>query len=190
MTVTTEQVYADFSLRLRAFILNRVSNQADAEDLLQDIFTKIHKNIRSLKDEDKLTAWVFRITRNAITDYYRGQKTVEQISGLLIETQEWPDETAKVPDPATWLAPMVQELPEKYRQALTLAKLGGMPQKEMARELGISLSAAKMRVQRGRQMLGQALARCCHFELDRRGHILDYHKKSVSDCDCTDTLDQ
>ncbi len=190
MTVTTEHVYADFSLPLRAFILNRVPNEADAEDLLQDIFTKIHKNIRSLRDKDKLTAWVFRITRNAITDYYRRRKTAEPISGLPIEPQEWPDESALVSDPATWLAPMVQELPAKYRQALTLAELGGMTQKDMARELGISLSAAKMRVQRGRRLLGQALARCCHFELDRRGHIIDYRAKSTNSCACTDTLDQ
>ncbi|MEE9464400.1 MAG: RNA polymerase sigma factor SigZ [Candidatus Neomarinimicrobiota bacterium] len=189
MTVTTEQVYADFSLRLRTFILRRVPNEADAEDLLQDIFTKIHKNIRSLKDEDSLTAWVYRITRNAIADYYRGRKLAEPISGLPIEPQESPDETALGQPPATWLAPMVRELPEKYRQALMLTELGDMSQKDMARNLGISLSAAKMRVQRGRKKLKQAMARCCHFELDRWGHILDYQAKSAGDCACTDTND-
>ena len=69
---------------------------------------------------------------------------------------------------------MVNSLPEKYRQALLLTEFRGLKQSEMAKELGLSLSGAKSRVQRGREMLRDALLDCCHFEFDRRGHLIDY----------------
>ena len=189
MTITTEQVWAEFSRRLRAFILGRVTNEGDADDLLQDIFAKIHNNLPSLKDEGRLTAWVFQITRNTIADYYRQLKTeppeLAPSSGF-IENQ---DENALNPEVAGWLVPMLESLPEKYRQALRLTELEGMKQRELASELGLSLSAAKMRVRRGREKLKAALLDCCHFELDRRGNILDYHSKSTNNCDCADPSD-
>ncbi len=89
--------------------------------------------------------------------------------------------------PREWLQPMLETLPKKYRHALRLTELEGMTQQGLARELGLSLSAAKMRVRRGREKLKAALLDCCHFELDRRGNILDYHGKSSNNCDCADT---
>ncbi len=186
MTVTTEQVWVEFSLRLKAFILSRVTNEEDAEDLLQDIFTKIHNNLHGLKDEGSLTAWVFQITRNAIADFYRQLKMEPPESTFTTGLIENQDENALNREVADWLEPMLESLPEKYRQALRLTELEGMRQQELARELGLSLSAAKMRVRRGREKLKAALLDCCHFELDRRGNILDYHSKSTNNCDCAD----
>ncbi len=73
-------------------------------------------------------------------------------------------------------------LPEKYRQALILTELQGLPQQALAERLGISLSGAKSRVQRGREKLRQALLDCCHFEFDRRGGIISYQARCP---DCT-----
>lgn len=186
MTITTEQVWNDFSWRLRAFILDRIANEEDADDLLQDIFTKIHNNLLHLKDEGRLTAWLFQITRNAIADYYRQLKVQPPEPALAAGIVDTQDENALNREVAGWLEPMLDSLPEKYRQALRLTELEGMKQSELARELGISLSAAKMRVLRGRKKLKAVLLDCCHIELDRRGNILHYHTKSSNQCDCAD----
>ena len=186
MTITTEQVWNDFSWRLRAFILDRITNEEDADDLLQDIFTKIHNNLLHLKDEGRLTAWLFQITRNAIADYYRQLKVQPPEQTPATVNVDNQDENALNREVAGWLKPMIDSLPEKYRQALRLTELEGMKQSELARELGISLSAAKMRVRRGREKLKAVLLDCCHFELDRRGNILHYHTKSSNHCDCAD----
>ena len=66
------------------------------------------------------------------------------------------------------------DLPEKYRQALMLTEFRGMKQTELAEQLGISLSGAKSRVQRGREMLRESLLDCCHFEFDRLGGMIAY----------------
>jgi len=75
------------------------------------------------------------------------------------------------------LEEMINELPEPYRQALILTAYQGLSQKQMAESLGISLSGAKSRVQRAREKLRDMLLRCCHFELDRRGRIVDYYQR-------------
>jgi RNA polymerase sigma-70 factor (ECF subfamily) len=80
------------------------------------------------------------------------------------------------------LREMVDELPEPYREALLLTDYEGMGQAELARRAGISLSAAKSRVQRAREKLKALLLECCHFELDRLGGIIHYEERCAS-CD-------
>src|SRR5438270_14029619 len=72
--IPVEDVWAEFSDTLKGFILKRVSDEQAAEDILQDVFLKIHTHIGGLHDEDRLQGWVYRVARNAITDYYRKQR--------------------------------------------------------------------------------------------------------------------
>jgi RNA polymerase sigma-70 factor (ECF subfamily) len=75
------------------------------------------------------------------------------------------------------LRELIDELPEPYRQALILTEYQGLSQKQLAGQAGISLSGAKSRVQRAHDRLRDMLLSCCHFELDRRGHIVDYYER-------------
>ena len=65
----TQQIWSEFSDRLRAFISRRVDSAADAEDILQDVFLRIHRHAGSLEHQERLVSWLFQVTRNAITDY-------------------------------------------------------------------------------------------------------------------------
>lgn len=76
--------------------------------------------------------------------------------------------------PLPCILPLVQRLPQPYRQALLLTEVEGMTPKDLARRLGLSFSGAKSRVQRARDKLRELLLDCCHFEFDRRGTIIDY----------------
>lgn len=84
-------------------------------------------------------------------------------------------------------AELVRQLPETYRDAVRLSGIEGLPQREVAGRLGLSLSAAKSRVQRGRAMLKDALDHCCTFHFDRRGNLMDDDPKPdrmvCRDCD-------
>jgi DNA-directed RNA polymerase specialized sigma subunit, sigma24 homolog len=62
-----------------------LKNKHDAEDILQNVFYKIHNSIYQLKDTDKLQAWIYQITRNAIIDYYRRKE-------IVMESTELPEE--------------------------------------------------------------------------------------------------
>lgn len=181
MSITTENVWEAFHTPLQHFIRRRVSDEATAEDVLQDVFLKIHQHMETLKDVRKLERWIYQIARNAIIDSYRNSKPT-----TTLEAQEVLDLPEELPDddvvsellPCVWA--IVRSLPELDRQALVLTEYQGLTQKELSERLGLSFSGAKSRVQRAREKLKQQLLECCHFELDRRGHIINYQPRCAS----------
>jgi len=176
------KIWEEFSQSLLGFIRRRVNDPDDAEDILQEVFLKIHTKIDTLEDGDRLVSWLYQITRNTIIDYYRSRRPADELPESLVVDPE-PVES----DPTAQLAAGLREfmtcLPDKYRRALVLTELDGLKQAELAGRMGISVSGAKSRVQRGREMLRQALLECCHFEFDRRGGVLDYTPRP----DCCET---
>ena len=179
--MTTEAVWAAFSDRLRGFIAKRVRNGSDVDDILQDVFAKIHAGLGRLRDDQKLEAWLFQVARRAILDHLRARSGTRRAGGVpadLAERRTSADLSAEV---ASWLDPMMGLLPEDDREALRLADLEGLSQKDLAARFGVSLTAAKSRVQRARARLKTAVLDCCHLEMDRRGTPVDYTKKR-DDC--------
>ena len=179
MAVGTDQIWQEFSDRLRLFILRRVRSEHDTEDILQDVFWKIHNNIHMLKHGDKLEAWIYQIARNTIIDYYRHQaKSPSDISEMSEPGAKPVAAEDRLEEVVACLKPMIDDLPENYRQAVVLTEYENLTQKEMSHKLGLSLSGAKSRVQRAREKLKETLLACCHFDFDRLGNILDYQPKA------------
>lgn len=175
----TDAIWRDFSDRLRGYIARRVDNADDADDVFQDVFLKIHSRIDQLEDESRLAPWVFRIAQNAVADFYRSRGASKTIPSDGVDVATPPPDAERV-ELEEWMRGAIRELPEKYREAIELTELQGLTQKEMAERLGISHSGAKSRVQRGRAMIKEMLLACCHLEMDRRGNIIDMHRRS--DC--------
>jgi len=186
MITTTEQVWDAFHTPLSQFIHRRVSDETAAEDLLQDVFLKIHQHMDTLKDVKRLESWIYQLTRNAIIDYYRSTRPVVTLDAadVLDLPEELPADEI-VSELLPCIRAMVQSLPTQDRQALILTSYQGLTQKELGERLGLSFSGAKSRVQRAREKLKQQLLECCHFELDRRGGIIDYQPR----CQCCTTGD-
>jgi len=172
MMTATERIWNEYAGQLRGFIYRRVPNPAVVDDLVQEVFVKVQSRVDTLKDETRLQSWLYQITRNAIIDHFRGQKPEEELP----ETLDLPEaESSRVLEElAECVRPMMDVLPEEYRLPLLLSDLEGLPQKEVAERLGLSLSATKSRVQRGRERLKSAFTECCHFKLDHRGSVMAY----------------
>ena len=177
-TMTTERVWEEFHAPLQLFIRRRISDEDAAEDVLQDVFLKIHQHMETLKDVRELEGWIYQITRNAIIDAYRSRRPTTPLDAeeVLDLSEELPDDDV-VSELLPCVRAMVRSLPELDRQALVLTDYQGLTQRELAERLGLSFSGAKSRVQRAREKLKQQLLKCCHFELDRRNHILDYQPR-------------
>jgi len=172
----TEQVWIEYHRKLLSFIRKRVNNDAMAEDILQDVFIKIHSRIDTLKDNIKLESWLYQITRNTVYDYYRSFKPLEQLPEELKQADIEDNESAKL-ELELCLQPMINQLSEKYRDAVYLSEIIGMSQQDVANKQGVSLSGAKSRVQRGRQLLKGLLHECCEFELNNKNQLIDFSKK-------------
>ncbi len=177
MVITTEKVWEEFHPGLKQFILKRVSDEQNAEDILQDVFLKIHTRIDTLRNEEKLQSWIYQIARNVIADYYREHKATVALSEALLLPEEPVVDDDVVKDLLPSVRTMVDSLPDEYRQALLLTEYEGLTQRELAERLGLSLSGAKSRVQRAREKLKAMLLDCCHFEFDRLGKVIDYQPK-------------
>jgi RNA polymerase sigma-70 factor (ECF subfamily) len=176
-----ENIWRDFSGKLRQFIRNRVSDDFYVDEILQEVFISIHSNIDKLRDEEKISAWVYQIARNKIIDYYRLAAKKEGT----VDIADYPDSAFEVDLTKEFSADirdMMKNLPEKYEQALIMTEFENISQKKLAEILNISVSGAKSRVQRGRQMLKDLLMQCCHIEFDKYGNILDYHPHSCCCC--------
>ena len=190
MVDTPELLWRSIAERLRAFIARRVENKADVEDILQDVFLRMHQRVGTLRHVDRIVSWLFQITRNSIVDYYRATGRREISVGGDKELQQriphtnssaFADSAEKSrKELSACLRPMIGRLPADYRRAMVLVSIQGMPQRVAAERLGISLSGLKSRVQRGRERLKLMLLECCHVQLDRYGTVIDHETRSGS----------
>lgn len=187
MSFSTEQVWEQFSSRLFVYIRKRLDDPDEAEDVLQDVFIKIHTRMYTLADQDSLPAWIYQITRHAIIDHYRTRKRHTSLDETLpAKDIEMGSEADALETLAGSLGEMIACLPDTYQKALQLGEIEGWKQEQVARQLGLSLSGAKSRLQRGRKLLKQSLLDCCHFEFDRRGQVTDYFPKQTCCERCAD----
>lgn len=174
---TLRSLWEEMHDRLLRFILSRVNNPDDAQDILQTVFLKIHSGLESVRESDKLESWVFQIARNCIIDYYRQPGKVPLDESLPAYDEYNSDDSSS--EITLYVRDIVRSLPDMYRQALDMVDFRGMSQQDAARELGISLSGMKSRVQRGRAMVRVIMLACCHFEFDSHGIVMEYY-----DCCC------
>lgn len=179
---STDSVWSQLNADLRRFIRRRVPDEHIADDLLQETFVRIHRHIDSLTDTDRLAAWVYQIARNVIRDHYRRSAGSTVALDDVDPADDPEDQLSHLRcRPTEWLDELIGELPDHYRDAVRLAEIEGLKQQKIADRLGLSLSGAKSRIQRGRAMLRDVLEQCCRFEFDRRGNLMAVDPKP----DCT-----
>lgn len=171
----TQTLWIDLHDRLYKFIFSRVHDPDDVDDILQDVFLKIHTRLATIRDTSRIESWVFQITRNCIHDHYRKPVRLPLETDIPV-TDDVGGEEDTAADLAPYIQEIVQSLPEKYREAILLTDYGGINQSAAAKQLGISPSGFKSRVQRARSMIREIMLTCCHFEFDVRGIICDYRE--------------
>ncbi|GJM14990.1 MAG: RNA polymerase sigma factor SigZ [Thermodesulfobacteriota bacterium] len=181
-----DDVWNEFSSQIRGYLLKKVQQKDDADDLLQEIFIKIHNKLRDLKDEKKLAPWIYQIVRNSLTDYYRKNR---------LETSEFDEERTESSIDETsddiysacvsgCLQVFMNRLPDKYKVPLELSDIKGLKQKDIADQMNLSYSGLKSRVQRGREMIKDMFVDCACISQHKNGIVMDteYDTKSCQIC--------
>lgn len=122
-----EQVWNDYHFELRRFIGAQTRNATDAEDVLQSVFLKICARFETLKNPDKIRAWLFQIARNAATDFYRARRFEAELpEGIELPLEaETIEEKRCFNDAEKCLLPMIDRLPAIYKTAVKLSELDG-----------------------------------------------------------------
>jgi hypothetical protein len=114
MVSCTEYIWKEYHARLHSFILSRLGRASVTDDILQEVFMRIHSQIDTLKDCGKNQGWIYQITRDAIIDYYRAQKKTEELPPTLAGPEPKLSDKAKE-DISTCLMPMIENLPAVSR---------------------------------------------------------------------------
>jgi RNA polymerase sigma-70 factor, ECF subfamily len=189
---TRDDAAAELNERLRAFVSRRIADQHAAEDVAQEVLLRLHRHLGDLRSQDRLDAFAYRIARNAIIDHYRARastkETPAQPDDLLTridtdgDTLQDPEGDGPRQELARCLAPLIRQLPEPYREALTLTDLGKLSQVEAARVVGLSVPGMKARVQRARAQVHELLTGCCEVALDQSRHITDVQRTGPCAC--------
>jgi len=163
---------------LKSFVYHRVRDNALAEDIVQDVLIKVYTRLAQLKDAEKITGWIYQITRNAITDHFR-----DQSKSINVRDLDWEGEHSNLNDcVSSCLKEMFLTLPEKYREALELTELNNLSQTELALKLQISYSGAKSRVQRARQMLKKRMDESYRIKMDSYGNVIVCENRVPCNC--------
>lgn len=167
---------------LKNFVNRRVNDHAAADDIVQEVFLKIHGGIHRLKDPRRINSWIYQITRNVITDFFRArQKSLSSLDQPVVQEDDENDFNACV---AGCLQEEMKLLPAMYREVLELSEMGNLSQTELASKLSISYSGAKSRVQRARQMLKDRMDKKYTIRTDHYGNVIECENRSS--CDCKD----
>jgi RNA polymerase sigma-70 factor, ECF subfamily len=177
-----KQLWLQLNRKLKAFIINKIQDEDAAEDILQEVFIRIHTHIDTLQDDSKLQAWIYQITRNLIADHFNKIKRENKLQ-TLSEKEEEDSSTEYMSEALRDMVNMMDDLPPGYCEALCLTELGSMSQKMYAEKIGISHSGAKSRVQRAKMMLKDKLMQCCHYQFDKYGTVIDIHPKGCCCCE-------
>ena len=160
--------------------MSKVYDKSVTDDIMQELFIKIHANIDRVKDDTKIQAWIYQICRNLIIDHFRNLDRAQKES-LLSSPENEEESNEFMTEALEDMVKMMDNLPREYCEALCLTELGKMNQKEYADKIGISYSGAKSRVQRARKMLKDMLMNCCHYEFDKYGTVINIYP---ADCCC------
>lgn len=182
----SRDAWSDLEARLRPFVARRVRPD-DVDDVLQDVFLRMHRGLAELRDDQRFGPWVYRVARSAIADHRRAIARHPSAGGDAppAEDAEPVDEDRAAEKMlAANVALFVALLPSPYREALTLTELEGVSQRDAAAMMGVSVSAMKSRVQRGRRRLRGMLEACCAIAIDARGKVIECEPRRAEDGCC------
>lgn len=154
-------VLLEHHARFLAFLTSKVGHIQTAEEILQTALARIIEH-DPLVDEENVSAWFYRVLRNAIADYYRRQAAESRA------LDAWRTEQTGLKDDAdlqrtvcACLGELIPRLKPEYAELLARVELGGESLQEAAKSLAITPNNASVRLHRARQALKQRLEATC-----------------------------
>jgi len=155
------QLLAQNHRQFLAFLRRRVDSDATAEDVLQDAYAKSLAKIDTVRDEDNVVAWFYRVLRNALIDHYR-RSGVEKTAYEQLERDAEPSfEPELRQNICTCVSAILPSLKPEYAEMVSAVELGDRPIVDVAREKGLTANNATVRLHRARAALRRRLVEIC-----------------------------
>lgn len=163
------EIHAEYRPKLLRY-LGRIVGPDDAEDLCQDVFAKVHANLKDFRGEASLSTWIYRIATNTAIDRLRARSVLDLAAQADDEIDLAADDAGCSAEASiirgemnACIGTFVDALPDSYRLVLALSELEGLKNREIADTLGLSLDTVKIRLHRARRELKQRFESGCEF---------------------------
>ena len=164
-----EELVKRYKNLVYSVILRMVNDREEANDLAQDVFIKIYKNLDKYYPEYKFSTWVIRIATNHVIDYRRKKKQetvpIEEVE-FSLSTEESPEAAFIRREQRDELKKIVGDLPDMYKIPIVLYHEQGLSYQEISEIINEPLSKVKNRIFRGRRMLKESLV-----NIERKGSV-------------------
>ncbi len=161
-------LYAKYEARLFSFVLKRVTNRDDAQEIVQDVFVRVSRNLETLQSSEKLLNWMFSIASQLIAARYRENRThLEYISvdgvfelheEVSLTAYRVSQQQAEHDELLETVSRAIDMLPDLDRKVMRCAE-SGMSYQRIADELGLSVGAVKHRLHRARRKVKELVDR-------------------------------
>jgi RNA polymerase sigma-70 factor (ECF subfamily) len=175
------EIYEAYRHRIRAYA-GKLVGEAEAEDLTQDVFTRVNQSLKDFRADARLSTWIYRIATNAALDRIRqrarcGVEIPLDQAGEGEDRDAWNGDVKRLEHQVIrremndCIRNVVCDLPERYRTVVILSEFEGFRNDEIAGILGVSLETVKIRLHRGRTKLREDLSRRCILYRDDRNEF-------------------
>ncbi|WP_430409528.1 sigma-70 family RNA polymerase sigma factor [Kordia sp.] len=165
--MTTTEIWKTYANDVKRLIMSKVKDAQVTDDLVQEVFIKVHTKLETVQDERKVKSWLLSVSRNTVLDYFRKsskETPLEQEETIVSEEDYKHSEKDCLPG-------IIKNLPKKYRNPLLLSDIKGMKQAEIASQLNLPLATVKSQIQRGRKLIVQGYMDCCDYKLNDKGFL-------------------
>ena len=173
--VSPELVFREYAPRIYHIARRMLGNDADAEDVTQDVLVQVIRKLDTFRGDSQLGTWLHRVTVNAALAFRQKRAnrqkheshdadtdTIEAADGPVNRWNVGPEEPVLAAEQAAVIEGAIGTLPSPFRDVYVLADVEGLPNQEIADMLGLSVPAVKSRLHRARLRMRDALAP--HFE--------------------------
>ena len=175
-------LWQQYETELTAFVRARLYDKSLASDILQEVAIKIYKKQNTLAELENVRAWLYRVTRNTLIDFYKkNDRTIpEELYSLerIVDREE--NDTDALDSCLTYMS---RTLSQSDNEILHLSVLEEYSLKEIATKLNLSLEGTKSKLKRAKKKLSSEFFECCSLDRDARGNIFDF-KANDKKCHC------
>ena len=185
--ICLETMADQFRKEIFAYIRNKVGDASTADDLTQETFLKVERALTRGTEPEHFRGWIFQIARNSVIDWMKARRRFvalaeeegvgERADGEAVDSVDNEFRQGLF----AYASKVIERMPSEDREALTLTELDGLSREELAKHLGISVSAAKSRVVRARVKLRKTIEDCCRLITDPYGRVIGW-KRRAPDC--------
>lgn len=170
--MNTKIIWETYANDVERFIFSKTKSKDISDDLLQEVFLKVHTKISTLKNTKKLKPWLFVIANNTVLDYFKTNQRNQNFEQISIHDLEDANTNLEEHSEQDCLYGIIKNLHKKYRTPLFLFDIKGMKQTDISKGLKLPLSTVKSQIQRARKMITRGFMDCCGFELNERGYLV------------------